>query len=104
MISVGNRDVEVEISTQESGGQVLVVLKDVTEKRARQEAEREAEKQAMISKTMNESMQKRMQLENKLRTAIFENKIQLNYQPQIDAVSGNIYGVEAAASSSVRRL
>ena len=47
--------------------------------------------------SMNESMQKRMQLENKLRTAIFENKIQLNYQPQIDAISGDIYGVEALA-------
>ncbi len=45
--------------------------------------------------SMNSSMLKRMKLENKLRNAIAENNLYLQYQPQIDTVTGKIYGVEA---------
>lgn len=45
--------------------------------------------------SMNSSLIKRMALENKLRTAITDNQLFLNYQPQIDLLTGEIYGVEA---------
>lgn len=44
---------------------------------------------------MNSAMLERIALENNLRTAINENQLFLNYQPQIDLLTGEIYGVEA---------
>ena len=65
-IAVGQRFFNVEITSMEnSKGLSMVVLKDITEKRARVEAEKKAERQALFAKTMNESMQT---LSHELRT------------------------------------
>ena len=45
--------------------------------------------------SMNESMQKRVLLESKLRNAINNKQLYLTYQPQINTITGKIYGVEA---------
>lgn len=45
--------------------------------------------------SMNENMRKRIQIENKLRDAINNKQLHLNYQPQIDRLTGELYGVEA---------
>lgn len=47
------------------------------------------------TETMNSAMVERISIENNLRTAINENQLFLNYQPQIDLVTGELYGVEA---------
>lgn len=49
------------------GSRFLVVLKDITEQRARERAEKAAEREALVAKTMNESMQT---LSHELRTPL----------------------------------
>lgn len=67
-IQMENRYIEAEVtSMEEDNGISMVVLKDVTEKRARLKAEKAAERQAAFAKAMNESMQT---LSHELRTPL----------------------------------
>ncbi len=50
-----------------------------------------------FSTEMNQLAQERLTLETALRTTLREGGLHLNYQPQIDLVSGRLYGVEALA-------
>lgn len=45
--------------------------------------------------SMNEAMIERLEIERKLRTALSKNQLFLVYQPQIDTVTKEVYGVEA---------
>ena len=45
----------------------------------------------------NERARKRLLLENTLRKAIEDDKVELHYQPKVDLVSGQVCGVEALA-------
>jgi len=45
--------------------------------------------------SLNEAAVRRLRLENALRQAIRNNELELHFQPQIDAGSGEIHGVEA---------
>ena len=44
---------------------------------------------------MNELLQSHLKLENDLRHALLNHQLHLHYQPQIDLVTGSLYGVEA---------
>ena len=68
-VVVTNRLISVEVTTmeEEAEGLFLVVLKDVTEYRARLKAEKAAERQALVAQAMNESMQT---LSHELRTPL----------------------------------
>ncbi|WP_127478565.1 EAL domain-containing protein [Sulfurivermis fontis] len=44
---------------------------------------------------LNEAAMERLTLESALRTALEQNQLSLNYQPQIDLASGKVIGVEA---------
>lgn len=46
---------------------------------------------------MNELLQGHLKLERDLRHALFNHEFHLHYQPQIDLLTGNLYGVEALA-------
>ncbi|WP_111892315.1 GGDEF and EAL domain-containing protein [Acinetobacter sp. MB5] len=46
---------------------------------------------------MNELLQDHLKLERDLRHALFNHELHLHYQPQIDLVTGELYGVEALA-------
>ncbi len=49
----------------------------------------------VFSEKMNSNMLEYMQLQEQLRIALKNHEFQLHYQPQIDAVNGQIIGVEA---------
>jgi diguanylate cyclase (GGDEF)-like protein len=50
---------------------------------------------AYFNESMKVDIYKNVQIENALRTSIINNELYLNFQPQIDAISGNIRGFEA---------
>ncbi|MCG2574134.1 EAL domain-containing protein [Acinetobacter sp. ME22] len=50
-----------------------------------------------FSHEMNELLQGHLKIENDLRHALFNHQLHLHYQPQIDLVTGSLYGVEALA-------
>lgn len=49
----------------------------------------------MFDKTMNDQFIERINLEDSLRKALANNEFIMHYQPQIDLVTGQIYGFEA---------
>ena len=50
-----------------------------------------------FSHEMNELLQGHLKLERDLRHALFNHELHLHYQPQIDLVTGELYGIEALA-------
>lgn len=73
-IMVGKRNIAVEVSPfpddqdkHACGSRFLVVLKDITERRARERAEKTAERNAYVAKAMSESMET---LTHELRTPL----------------------------------
>lgn len=66
-ILLANRSLEVEVNFDHVSEEYLVVLKDITEKLAREKAEKVAENEALVSKAMSESMQT---LSHELRTPL----------------------------------
>jgi signal transduction histidine kinase/ActR/RegA family two-component response regulator len=74
-IMVGERNIAVEVSPfpddqdkhGHPGSRFLVVLKDITEQRARERAEKTAERKAMVAKAMSDSMET---LTHELRTPL----------------------------------
>jgi EAL domain-containing protein (putative c-di-GMP-specific phosphodiesterase class I) len=51
----------------------------------------------VFSHEMNELLQGHLKLERDLRHALFNHELHLHYQPQIDLVTGELYGIEALA-------
>lgn len=45
--------------------------------------------------SMNQNILRKIDLENRLRDAIYNDKLSLVYQPQVNTLTGDIYGVEA---------
>ncbi|WP_295821287.1 EAL domain-containing protein [uncultured Deinococcus sp.] len=50
-----------------------------------------------FASTMNAAAHERLRLETRLRAAILDDTLSLQYQPQVDALSGQLVGLEALA-------